>query len=168
MNPLVVLLLVHRPPWYQRDLLPRSRAIETRNFGELSGHLLDEIIQEKLTNTAFEWSALASFLCLDRKTLKDMLCTWNRHKILFAKIPPNTPYTNQVIRRIAGQSLRLAERCWQRYRFFIDNGGCPLPFDPSILFRNLKPDTPFQMPAELSGWSNIGRVEVGAGGVSAG
>ncbi len=41
--------VVQRPPWYQGDRLPKSRAIETKSFKELSGHVLDEIIAEKIS-----------------------------------------------------------------------------------------------------------------------
>jgi hypothetical protein len=34
--------------------LPKSRAIETKSFGELSGHVLDEIIAEKINNFSIQ------------------------------------------------------------------------------------------------------------------
>ncbi len=46
MNPLFV---KKRPQWYCGEKLPRS--LETGNCRELSGHVLDEIIDAKLTKT---------------------------------------------------------------------------------------------------------------------
>ena len=53
-------------------------------------HMLDEIIQAKLNNPAWKEMDLISFLCPSCTTVKEMLRTWNRHKIQFAKIPPDT------------------------------------------------------------------------------
>ena len=122
---------VKRPPWYQGDQLPRSRAIETKSIGELSGRVLDEIIQQKLNNSAFKWKDLVIFLGLSYPTLKGILQTWIRHKILLAKIPPETAATDRAIRDIIGG--KQAHRCWQRYRIFIDNGGCPDTVDKADL-----------------------------------
>jgi hypothetical protein len=65
--------VVQRPPWYQGDRLPKSRAIETKSFGELSGHVLDEIIAEKINNFQFRWKDLCIFLGLSYPTLKGIL-----------------------------------------------------------------------------------------------
>ena len=99
------------------------------------------------------------------KCLKDRLWVWNTQKIKFANIDPNTPAKdlNSAIRKIVGGSN--AERCWQRYRSFVNSEGCPLPVDPAILFESLYPETTFKdrLHSELSGWSDFRRVEVGAG-----
>lgn len=145
MNPSVV----QRPPWYQGDHLPRSRPIEIKRFGELSGQVLDEIIQEKVNNPAFLWTDISIFLGLNRATLKCILKTWIRHKKLLAKIPPETAATDQALRDILGQGSQVA-RNWQRYRFFIDNGGCPAAVDEAMLFGNFKFRTPYQIISQLS------------------
>ncbi len=134
--------VVQRPSWYQGDLLPRSRVMETKSFGELSGQVLDEIIQEKLNNPAFIWKEISNFLGLSYATLKGILLTWIRHKTLLAKIPPETAATDRAL-HILGHGSQ-AQRSWQRYRIFIDNGGCPAAVDESMLFGNFKSVTPFQ------------------------
>ena len=53
-----------------------------------------------------------------------MLLTWNRHKILFAKIQPDTAATGRA-------------------------GGCPVPVDQAMLFGNSKFITPYQIISEL-------------------
>ncbi len=75
-----------RPAWYRGEKLIKS--LDTESCGELSGHELDEIIDEILTNPKFKWNGkdgLASFLGLHRDAMKEMIWTWNKHKILFAK-----------------------------------------------------------------------------------
>ena len=133
---------VQRPAWYLGDLLPRSRAIEINTFGELSGNVLDEIIQEKLNNPAFIWKDLVIFLGLTDTTLRGILRTWNKHKSLLAKIPLDTAATDQKLHEILGK--RHVERSWKRYRIFIENGGCPVAVDEAMLFGNFKSRTPFQ------------------------
>ncbi len=139
MNPSVV----QRPPWYKGDKLPQSRAIETKSFGELSGHVLDEIIQEKLNNAAFRWKDLCSFMGLACVTLKGILRTWIRHKILLANIPPETAATDRALQKILGRGNQ-PQRSWQRYRIFIDNGGCPVAVGHAMLFGNFKSRTPIK------------------------
>jgi hypothetical protein len=78
MNPSLKLCL----PWYRG--LKLRQWLESEKYGELSGHELDEIIDESLTNPSFSWrgaAGLASFLGLDQKALRDMIWTWNGHKI---------------------------------------------------------------------------------------
>lgn len=157
-----------RPAWYRGEKLIKS--LDTERCGELSGQELDEIIDETLTNPVFKWNGkdgLASFLGLNCDAMKDMIWTWNKHKILFAKIAADTPYGNSAIINIAG---RHAKRCWQRYRHFVDSGGCQLPVDPAILYQNLHPRTKktLRLSPELSSWSEFRRVNVGAVGVNAG
>jgi hypothetical protein len=170
-------LVVKRPLWYRGDILPRSREFHTQTTRtqlpkyDLNGHELDEIINEKLTNPDFVWDGkdgLISFLGLGSPSpLKEMILTWNGHKIRFAHIAPDTPGNDSAIGAIAGRVM--GARCWQRYRLFIEEGGCPLSVDPAILFRNVKPEKAFRMPAELSCWSRVfRRVEVGTGGVMQG
>ena len=55
--------------------MPKYRTIETKTFGELSGLVLDEIIQKKLHKHAFQWIQFASFLGLKipRLSIKDIL-----------------------------------------------------------------------------------------------
>jgi hypothetical protein len=75
-----------RPAWYRREKLIKS--LDTERCGELSGQELDEIIDETLTNPKFKWNrkdGLASFLGLHRVAMQEMIWTWNKHKILFAK-----------------------------------------------------------------------------------
>ena len=75
-----------RPAWHRGKKLFTSLCNEI--CGELSGHELDEIIDETLTNPKFKWNGkdgLASFLGLHRDAMKEMIWTWNKHKILFAK-----------------------------------------------------------------------------------
>ena len=43
-----------RPAWYRGEKLIKS--LDTEICGELSGHELDEIIDEILTNPKFEWN----------------------------------------------------------------------------------------------------------------
>ena len=161
-------LVVKRPLWYSGGILPRSREFHDQNqqsrgrlpIYELNGHELDEIIDEKLTNSAFVLEKLSSFLGFCHvSSLKQMLLTWNEHKIRFARIPSNTPEHDNAIRKIAG-NVKVA-RC-------IDTGGCQcaLPVDPAILFRNLHPEKTFRMPPYLSAvsdWSEFRRVAVGTG-----
>ena len=76
-----------RPPWYRG--LKLRQWLESEKYGELSGHELDEIIDESLTNPYFSWhgaAGLASFLGLDQKALRDMIWTWNGHKIRLYKL----------------------------------------------------------------------------------
>ncbi len=153
-----------RPHWYCGEILPRSQ--ETGNCGELSGHVLDEIIDEKLTNPDFVWTGkngIASFLGLDMRAVKEKIWIWNTHKIRFAPIAPDTPDSDPAIRQIAGLGPQ-GKRCWQRYRHFIDSGGCPLPVDPALLFSHIHPEKELRLPSQLSNWSDFRSVEVGAGG----
>ena len=164
-------LVVKRPLWYSGGILPQSREFHDQTqqsrlpIYELNGHELDEIIDEKLTNSAFVWEKLSSFLGFCHvSSLKQMLLTWNEHKIRFARIPSITPGHDNAIRKIAGNNQ--GARCWQRFRNFIDTGGCSLPVDPAILFRNLHPEKTFRMPPYLStvsDWSEFRRVAVGTG-----
>jgi hypothetical protein len=164
MNPIIEKL----PPWYHGDRLRESLALEIP-CSELSGHVLDEIIDEILNNPKnFQWegrAGLSSCLGVNTRCLKDRLWVWNTQKMKFANIDPNTPAKdlNSAIRKIVGGSN--AERCWQRYRSFVNSEGCPLPVDPAILFESLYPETTFKdrLHSELSGWSDFRRVEVGAG-----
>jgi hypothetical protein len=50
MNPLIDKL----PPWYRGDILHQARVLSI-SIRELSGHGLDEVIDEKLTNHKFQW-----------------------------------------------------------------------------------------------------------------
>ena len=134
MNPSVV----QRPPWYRGDLLPRSRTIESKTFGELSGHILDEIIQEKLNNPEFIWKDLRIFLGLSDPVLRGMLQRWNEHKILLAKIPPETAATDRALQNILGKGQAQRLRCWKRYRNFIDDGGCPEAVDQATPHRGAR------------------------------
>ena len=63
-------------------------------FSDLSGHVLDEIIDNLLNNPeTFQWQGpdgLAYCLDVDQKTLKSKLQTWNSQKIRFANISPDT------------------------------------------------------------------------------
>ena len=157
-----------RPAWYRGEKL--IKLLDTESCGELNGHELDEIIDETLTNPEFKWTGkdgIASFLGLNYDAMKDTIWTWNKHKILFAKIAADTPYRGSSIFKIAG---RQAERCWKRYRCFVDNGGCRLPVDPAILYQNLHPRTKktLRLSPELSSWSDFRCVNVGAVGVNAG
>jgi hypothetical protein len=164
---------VNFPPWYHGYRLCRSLALEIPS-SELSGHVLDEIIDEIFTNfESFKWegpTGLASFLGVTKTCLKDRLWTWNTQKIQFANIEPDTPDKDLklAIHRIVGG--KHAKRCWQRYRSFVDSEGCPLPVEPAILFERLYPNKTFndRLRSELSGWSDFRRVEVGAGGVRKG
>ena len=75
-----------RPPWYRG--LKLRQWLESEKYGELSGHELDEIIDESLTNPSFSWrgaAGLASFLGLDQKALRDMIWTWNGQKLRFVQ-----------------------------------------------------------------------------------
>jgi hypothetical protein len=110
-------LVVKRPLWYSGGILPRSREFHDEQSRlptyELNGHELDEIIDEKLTNSAFVWEKLSSFLGFCHvSSLKATLLTWNEHKIRFARIPSNTPGHDNAIRKIAGndQGAGLARR----------------------------------------------------------
>jgi hypothetical protein len=134
--------LVQRPQWYRGDLLPRSRAIETKTFGELSGHVLDEIIQEKLKNPEFVWKDLLMYLGLSDPVLRGILQRWNQHKKLLATIPPETAATDQALQKILGKNQAQRLRCWKRYRNFIDNGGCPEPVNQALLFGTFISRTP--------------------------
>ncbi len=76
--------------------------MEIKTFGELSGNVLDEIIQEKLSNPAFILEDLVIFLGLTDPTFKDILRIWNKHKRLLAKIPLDTAATDQKLLEILG------------------------------------------------------------------
>ena len=82
MNPLIEKL----PPWYHGDRLRGSLALEISvTSRELSGHVLDEIVDEILTNPEnFKWegpTGLASCLGVNTRCLKDRLWAWNTQKI---------------------------------------------------------------------------------------
>ena len=79
----------------------------------ISGHELDEIIHEILTNPKFKWNGengIASFLGLNVQPMKGTNWTWTKRKIQFANIAAETPYRDSAIFKIAG---RHAERRWQ-------------------------------------------------------
>jgi hypothetical protein len=162
MNPSVK----QRPPWYRGVKLRQS--LESEKYGELCGHELDKIIDELLTNPAFTWlgaSGIVSFLGMAYPTLRDMMWTWNLHKLRFVQIAADTPEGDPEIRKIAGSS---AIRCWRRYRLFVDSGGCQLPVDPAILYRRLYPGKTRRLDSQLSNWSDFRHVETGAGAVRKG
>jgi hypothetical protein len=131
-----------RPLWYCGDILHRSREFHDQTPRtqlpkyDLNGHELDEIIDEKLTNPEFVWDGedgLISFLGLrSRSPLKEMMLTWNGHRIRFAHIAPDTPGNDSAIGALAGRVM--GARCWHRYQLFIDSGGCPLPVEQPIYF----------------------------------
>ena len=72
MNPIIEKL----PPWYHGDRLRESLSLEIPS-SELSGHVLDEIIDEILNNPKnFKWegpAGLASCLGVDTRCFKDRL-----------------------------------------------------------------------------------------------
>ncbi len=125
-------------------------------------HELDEIINEKLINPDFvlEGKAGLAFYLGQRNgaSLKQMLVTWNKQKNRFATIPANSPGNNRAISAVTGN--RRAKSCWQLFLQFIDNGGCPLPVDPAILFCKLNTKIAFEMPANLSCQSDFRCVKV--------
>ncbi len=135
--------------------------------------MLDEIIDEILTNPEiFKWegpAGLAFCLGVNTRCLKDRLLAWNTQKLKFANLEPDTPDKDLklAIRRI--MRGKHAERCWRLYRSgsFVNSERCPLPVAPAILFESLYPITTFNdlLHSELSCWSDVRRVEVGAGGV---
>lgn len=163
-----------RPLWYRGNILPQSiefndqapRTILSTTY-QLNGHELDEIIDEALTNHLFRWKGedgIASYLGVVPSTLKQILLTWNRQKIRFAQVAADTPGNDKIIREIAGPAF--GAKCWQRYRLFIEKGGCPQPVDPAFLFYKFKPRT---HPSPLSNWSGGFRsLGFGEGGVRKG
>jgi hypothetical protein len=158
-----------RPAWYRGEQLTRS--LYTKTCGELNGHALDEIIDEKLTNTKFAWTGekgIASFLGLSTDTLKCMIQTWNEHKILFAAVNADAPDIERAIFKIIPGKHGI--RCWQRYRHFVDSGGCRLPVDPAILFQHLhtRTKTILKLSPNISSWNEFRRINVGTVGVNAG
>ena len=96
-----------RPAWYRGEKLIKS--LDTDLWG-ISGHELDEIIHEILTNPKFKWNGengIASFLGLNVQPMKGTNWTWTKRKIQFANIAAETPYRDSAIFKIAG---RHAER----------------------------------------------------------
>ena len=81
------------PIWYHGERLRESLALKIP-FSDLSGHVLDEIIDNILNNPeTFQWEGpdgLAYCLDVDQKALKSKLQTWNSQKIRFANISPDT------------------------------------------------------------------------------
>jgi hypothetical protein len=166
------------PPWYHGERLRGSLAQKIPII-DLSGHVLDEIIDNILNNSdTFQWEGpygLADCLNVNQRGLKDRLWTWNSQKIRFAKISLDTPDKKDLelaIFKIARGYH--AERCWQRYRTFVASEGCPLPVEPAVLFKRLYPKTIFksEIDSELSSWkefrgvvaSRIASASGGSGG----
>ena len=69
-----------RSAWYRGKKSIKSLDTE---IGELSGHELDEMIDEILTDPELKWTGkngITSFLGFDMNAVKDTIWTWNKHK----------------------------------------------------------------------------------------
>jgi hypothetical protein len=116
---------------------------DLQNCGEFSCHVLDEIIDEKLTNTDFIWTGkygIASFLGVDMN-LKAVKEFWNRHKILFAPIAPDTRDSDPAICQITRLGPQ-GKRC-------LHSGGCRLPVEQVILFQHLYPERTIKLNSDF-------------------
>ena len=101
------------PIWYCGERLRESLAHKTP-LSDLSGHVLDEIIDNILDNPeTFRWEGpdgLANCLDVNQKTLKSKLWIWNSQKIRFAKYHPifQTRTSNGQSSRLQAVKMQIA------------------------------------------------------------
>jgi hypothetical protein len=116
------------PRWYRGNMLPREATRKVSEVGSLRGlefGIMDEILNEKMTNRDFCATNISRYLGVGCKSLNQAFWMHNMQKIEFGMLAPDTSITAPQIKS------RL--RIWKSYRKFIDQGGCSEPFDPQVL-----------------------------------
>jgi len=122
------------PRWYRGNMLPREVTRKVGEVGSLRGlefGIMDEILNEKMTNRDFCATDISRYMGVGYRSLNQAFWMHNVHKIDFGMLAPDTSITDPQIKP------RL--RIWNSYRKFIDQGGCSEPFDPRVLAAVLFP-----------------------------
>ena len=115
-------------------MLPREVTRKVGEVGSLRGlefGIMDEILNEKMTNRDFCATDISRYMGVGYRSLNQAFWMHNVHKIDFGMLAPDTSITDPQIKP------RL--RIWNSYRKFIDQGGCSEPFDPKVLAAVLFP-----------------------------
>ncbi len=109
-------------------MLPRE---VTRKDGEVGSLLslefgmMDEILDQKMTNRDFCAAYMSRYLGVDDRLLNDAFWRHSLQKIELGKLPPDTD--------ILAPEIRSRVDKWRKYRRFIEQGGCSESFNPEAL-----------------------------------
>jgi hypothetical protein len=94
--------------------------------------MMDEILNEKMTNKDFCAADMGRYLGVGSISLNEAFWRHNLQKIEFGKLPPDTD--------ISAPEIRSRIDKWKKYRRFIEQGGCSEPFNPEALVGVLFPE----------------------------
>ena len=123
------------PRWYRGNMLPSEVTRKDSEEGSLQSlefGMMDEILNEKMTNKDFCAADMGRYLGVGSNSLNEAFWRHNLQKIEFGKLPPDT--------NISAPEIRSRIDKWKKYRRFTEQGGCHEPLDPEALAAVLFPE----------------------------